>query len=483
MFQFSRLLSFVCAIIAIATAKVCATAAEAEQPPHLFVYLSDDHSWFDTSLHGAEDIPTPEMEQLAADGMTFTRAFVASPACAPSRAAMLTGLMPARNGAEANHTYPEPGTPSLIESLKSAGYLTAAFGKVAHGAESAAEMGFDHVSGSRKHPDMKRGVIAFLDNRPENQPVAIFVGTSNPHVPWPKKHEIDPTSLVLPPIHLDTPKTRSHRATYVQEIIDLDALLGQLRKIADEHLGQDTVFLHSSDHGSQWPFGKWNLYDYGIRVPFFVSWPGRIAAGSRSDAMISWIDLLPTLLDIAGGEIPGEIDGRSFLPVLLGERDTHRERIFTTHTGDGDKNIYPIRSVRTGEWKLIHNLRPDLAHTNHSDLLRKRGAGAYWHDWAARAKTDPAAKAVVDRYFARPEFELYHVSRDPWEQRNLIDDPAQSERIAKLKAELAAWRKAQGDRGEIFDTPRPLDQPRTWHPDFFGNHEVLGQVPEDSEGR
>ena len=96
--------------------------AFAASKPHIVVYLSDDHSQYDSSLYGAADIPTPNFERLAADGMVFTHAFVASPSCAPSRAAMLTGLMPARNGAEANHTQPLKGTRSLIEDLKKEGY-------------------------------------------------------------------------------------------------------------------------------------------------------------------------------------------------------------------------------------------------------------------------------------------------------------------------------------------------------------------------
>lgn len=447
-------------------------SAAGEAKPHLFVYLSDDHSFFDTSLYGAEDCPTPEMERLAAEGMMFTHAFVASPACAPSRAAMLTGLMPARNGAEANHTQPGKDIPSLLEVLRDEGYTTAAFGKIAHG-KVAKRYGFEHVSGTRRHADLEREVAEYLEKQPAGQPVAVFVGTSNPHVPWPMENEVDPDSLAFPPIHLDTPLTRVERAAYVQEIIDLDALLGALRGIAAERLGENVLFLHSSDHGSQWPFGKWNLYDYGTRVPFLVAWPGKIEPGSVSDAMISWVDLLPTLIDAAGSRVPEEIDGRSFLPVLRGEATTHRDRVFTTHSGDGNKNIYPIRAIRDSEWKLIHNLRPDLAHTNHSDLLRKEGAGTYWGDWAAEARHEESAKAIVDRYFARPEFELYHVSEDPWERNNRIDDPGQRARIETLQRELAAWREAQGDTSELFHEPRPLDRPETWHPDHFGKHEGI----------
>ena len=225
--------------------------------------------------------------------------------------------------------------------------------------------------------------------------------------------------------------------------------------------------IYTSDHGSQWPFGKWNLYDYGIRIPLIAAWPGKIAPGSVSDAMVSWIDLLPTLIDIGKGVVPDNLDGRSFAKVLLGEKTSHRDLIFTTQTGDGDKNIYPIRSVRSQEWKLIHNLHPEFAHTNHSDLDRKPMAGAYWTEWAQRAKTDERAKSIIDRYFRRPEWELYRVSEDKWEQSNVIDDPANAQIVATLKKQLADWIRESGDQQLVHAKPRLLAEPERWHPDFF----------------
>ncbi|RMF91023.1 MAG: heparan N-sulfatase, partial [Planctomycetota bacterium] len=420
---------------------------------------------FDSSLYGNPHIPTPNFEQLAADGMTFTMAFVASPSCAPSRAAMLTGLMPARNGARANHTEPSPNIESLIPRLQACGYEVAAFGKVAH--SNAARFGFDVIGSRRPIAQLRVDVAEFLRRRKSTKPLCLFVGTTNPHVPWAPQSTFDPAKIDIPPIHLDTPSTREHRAAYYQEIKELDTLLGELRRLADRHLGKNTLFIHTSDHGAQWPFGKWNLYDYGIRVPLIAAWPGVIPANTKSQAMVSWIDIVPTLIDIAGGAVPDGIDGRSFAAVLRGEKDEHRDVVYVTHTGDGRMNIYPIRAVRTREWKLIHNLHPEFAHTNHSDLLRKPLAGAYWNEWAEAAKHDSRAQAVLDRYYRREEFELYHVSEDRWEQHNLIDDPAQAERVRRMKQMLADWMAAQGDTDYVHAQPRLLADPKAWHPDFF----------------
>ncbi len=301
-------------------------ATQAAERPHIVVYLSDDHSQFDSSLYGDASIPTPSFEQLAADGMTFTHAFVASPSCAPSRAAMLTGMMPARNGAEGNHTYPPQGTHSLVSDLQALGYEVAAFGKVAHG-PSAKQYGFDHIDRGTEYAQLRANVASFLEERESDRPLCLFAGISNPHVPWPESDAFDADEVTLPPVHLDTPATRDHRAWYSAEIAQLDRLLGELREMAAKHLGDNTLFVHTSDHGSQWAFGKWTLYDYGIRVPFIAAWPGVIEAGSRSDAMVSWIDLVPTLLELSGGEAPTDLDGLSFAAVLRGESKAHRDRI------------------------------------------------------------------------------------------------------------------------------------------------------------
>ena len=458
-------------VVAALVVHVCTTGlpsgCAAAEPPHIVIYLSDDHSQFDSSLYGNANIPTPHLEELASAGMTFSHAFVASPSCAPSRAALLTGLMPARNGAEANHTQPRKDAHSLIPDLKSAGYEVVAIGKVAHG-KSAPRYGFDQSIPAANIDRLQRLVADFLQRRQADQPLCLFVGTSNPHVPWSSESSFDPATVEFPPHHLDTPATRRNRAAYYEEIKQLDALLGSLRNMANRHLGDDTIFLHSSDHGSQWPFGKWNLYDYGTRVPLIVSWPGHIEPASRSNAMVSWVDLLPTLIEAAGGTCPDDLDGRSFLGVLRGEAADHRERIFTTHTGDGRMNIYPIRSVRTQEWKLIHNLHPEFAHTNHSDLKRRPLSDDYWNEWARLANSDDRARDIVARYFQRPEWELYHVVEDKWEQHNVADDPAQTQRLASLKQQLADWMDQQGDQRQVHAEPRPLSDPKQWHPDFTG---------------
>lgn len=449
------------------TSHLTAAAARKKKrsKPNFLVYLSDDHSLLDCSTYGATDIPTPNLDRLAGDGMLFNQAFIASPACAPSRAAMLTGLMPARNGAEANHTQPRQEIKKLPAYLKELGYEVAAFGKVSHG--STKSYGFDHIDPARDVEQLKSIVPAYLRQRKSDKPLCIFVGTGNPHVPWPEETSFNPDDVVLPPTHVDTPGTRHYRTRYYQEIKDLDELLGVLRESANKYLGKNTLVAYTSDHGGQWPFGKWNLYDAGIRTPLIVLWPPNIAKASTTDAMVSWIDLLPTLVELAGGQPPKDIDGFSFAGVLLGERSDHRDQIFTTHSGDGNKNIYPIRAIRTKKWKYIINLYPEYAYTTHIDLVLSQGSCAYWTSWLKKAERDPKAETIVDRYHKRPEEELYCLPSDPYEQKNLAGDPEHAEVLKDLRSRLNEWMEEQGDTRKAFKEPYFLTQPESWEPGKF----------------
>ena len=462
----------VAALVLSAGGAVARDAPPAEARPDMLIYIADDHSRRDCSLYDGGLVETPHLEALAADGMRFTHAFVASPTCAPSRAALLTGLMPARNGAEENHSRPRESVLKLPAVLHELGYEVAAFGKVAHGKESGAS-GFDHVRTGSSPEALRRHLTAYLEGRTPGRPLCVFVGISHPHVLWPEETTFDPAAVALPPTWIDTPLTRRQRARYLQEVKELDAFLGELRALAAAHLRPDPLVAYTSDHGAQFPFGKFTLYDDGIRVPLVVSWPRRVAAGATSEALVSWVDLLPTLIELAGGGPPAGLDGYSFADALLGKadvlgaEDVHRAEIFATHSGDRQYNVYPTRAVRTRRWKYIRNLHPEYAFTTHIDLFVRPGAGIYWLDWLDRAETDPAAAATVRRYHARPAEELYDVSADPSELTNLADDPRYEEVRADLDLRLSAWMKRQGDAGTVFDTPHLLSDPSTWPPGRF----------------
>lgn len=252
------------------------------------------------------------------------------------------------------------------------------------------------------------------------------------------------------------------RTQYLTDVSNADRWLGELLPLVRAGVKGDTLILFTSDHGAQWPFAKWNLYDAGIRVPLIAVWPGRLKPATTNDAMIQWTDLLPTFIELGGGKAPAGLDGKSFASLLRGEARTHRDRIFSTHSGDGGRmNVYPIRSLRTRDWKYILNLLP--GHQHHSHISRAEGKDGliYWNSWLAAAEKDPAAAAKVKRHIQRPAEELYDLKSDPQEQRNLAVDPQHAVRLASMRAELEAWMKARGDQKTVFGTPLLLGEPAT----------------------
>ncbi|TWT36177.1 Choline-sulfatase [Posidoniimonas corsicana] len=434
--------------------------AEADQRPNIVVFITDDQSQLDCSAYGATDVRTPNMQRLAQSGMTFDRAFVASPSCAPSRAALLTGLMPARNGAEPNHSRPRPDIKKWPAYFQELGYEVVAFGKVAH-YKQAELYGFDqHAAGQWLAKGNMKAAKEYFNAYTGEKPVCFLFGTHQPHVPWPKKTTYQDDSVTLRPTHVDTPTTRRFRAQYYTSVSRADRMLGTVYDLAREKLGDDTLFVFTSDHGAQWPFGKWNLYEEGVRVPLIVSWPGRVKAGVRTDAMVSWVDLLPTLVELAGGkapESPEQVDGRSFAGVLRGEADSHRDEIYTTHSGDGNFNVYPMRAVRDGRWKLVLNLHPEFAYATHINRAGNVDGAGYWATWLEAAKRDERAASIVSRYRQRPAEELYDLEADPHEQHNLASDPTHANRVKAMRNRVEAWMQSQGDQQKLYGDPTLLE--------------------------
>ena len=422
----------------------------AQSKPNIVFYIADDAGYLDNSIYGNGEVKTPTMEKLAKEGMRFNNAFVASPACAPSRAALLTGLMPARNGAEVNHSYPAVTVPVLTKFLQQNGYEVIGFGKVAHDKMNETA-GFDFYSEPRVN--LATHVKEYFDTHKVTKPVCLLVGDRRPHVPWIKQATYDPEKITMPGYFIDTKETRLERARYYTDVTGMDKEMGEILGIAEGQFKDNFIFLFSSDHGAQWPFGKWNLYDLGIRTPLLISWKDKIKPGSQTDAMVSWIDIFPTLLDIVHVKPPANLDGKSFATVLSGKSTQFRDKIYTTHSGDGNMNVYPIRSVRDSRYHYIINLHPEYMHTNHSDLLKKDGAGSFWPSWYEQAKINSGAMAIVKKYHQRPSAELYDLQKDPLEQNNLAQDPKYKTIVQKMDTDLRQWMKAQGDQEKVYNKP------------------------------
>ena len=432
------------------------------QRPNIVIYLSDDHGWEYLRCYGNTHIHTPHLDALAAEGVRLTHVFTPTPTCAPSRSTLYTGLYPARHGAMGNHTECHPHLKALPGELRKLGYRVAIAGKTHVKPESLFD--FEYIGGFLpKRPAHNRKYRAEgLDTAPverflashrqehPNQPVCLILGDSNPHVTWEPNKIYDPEVLPLPPYIADTPIARNALANYYQDITTMDARLGEVNQILETHgYADNTVFIYTTDHGSEWPHCKWTLYDTGIRLPFLAKWPGEIPANTVSAAMVSHVDFFPTLIDIAGGEPLDSLDGSSFKNVLLGDQTTFRDKIYGTHTRDGNMNIFPQRCVRDTRYKYIRNLMPENTWTTHFTEVEgiKESHAAVWKSWVKKAETDPRTAQLIYQTQHHPVEELYDVTTDPYEFNNLAFHVESRPILEEMRADLRDWMHTQDDEG------------------------------------
>lgn len=436
--------------------QVAGAGALAKKRPNIVLFVADDHGVLDSPVYGNKIVRTPHLERLARAGMVFQAAFAASPTCVPSRANLMSGMYSARNGAERNHSGLAAGIQTLPTYLKELGYTVAHFGK-SHfqPRENYPDMLFvpSEIKGGPLNNDLDPGALdAWLaKNAGSSQPLCLIVGCHSPHVYWPENEGYDPAEVDLPPTFVDTPETRAERAKYYTDITKADMQFGQVYDSCRKHLGGDTAVFYTSDNGAQWPFAKWSLYDAGIRMPFVVSWPGMVRPGSRTRAMVSFVDVLPTFVEMAGGRTPSGIDGRSFVRVLRDGSARHRAEIFAAHSGDGDMNVYPMRCVRTARYKYILNVRPEFVYGTHIDRAGARDGRAFFDSWVS------SGSAVVRRYMVHPSEELYDVREDPHEMRNLAGEAGLASVLAELRGKVRDWMRLNGDTGRIYGRPRLVE--------------------------
>jgi N-sulfoglucosamine sulfohydrolase len=430
--------------------------------PHIVLFIADDHTWQDCGPYGARDVRTPQLDRLAAESLQFDLAFAASPTCTPSRSAIYTGLYPFRNGAHANHSLVKDGLRTLPHYLKELGYRVVLAGKSHIGPRPV--FPFEYLENANIMPPGKHHVLwtdlntaaiekLFAEHNP-NQPLCLLVCSHSPHVFWMDNDGYDPLKVQLPPYLLDTPETRASRCRYYTDVSWMDKQVGDVLQSMARHGYTDrSLFMFTADQGAQWPFSKWNLYDAGIHTPLLVRWPGKTKGGSTTRAMVCLIDLLPTMIEAAGGKPPQAIDGKSFVPVLLGRADRHRDEVFATHTGDKGMNRAPMRCVRTAQYKYIINLAPEIPYTTHISDGEDRVN--YWLSWLRLAETDPQAARVIRRHQQRPDEELYDVQADPFELENLALDPAHADVLSTLREKVKLWRLQQGE--DLKKAPMPDD--------------------------
>jgi uncharacterized sulfatase len=449
----------------------------AETPrPNILLVLADDQTGSDSGAYGNRQVPTPSIDRLAREGMRFDAAFTSTAMCAPSRQQLYTGLYPVRSGAYPNHAWVERGTRSIVHSFQELGYRVGLTGKSHVGPPESFpfEVVGDAKDGDLTEPDVE--AAAKFMRRGRRQPFLLVVAANSPHEPWTHgdASAFDRASLAVPRHLADTAETRDALARYYAEITHFDRQLGAvLEALERSGKANETLVLYTSEQGASLPFAKWTLYDAGIKTALIVRWPGRVAAGTATKAMVAYVDVLPTLLAAAGATAPAGLDGRSFLDVLLGKTERHRDHVFGVHTNLGiiAGNTYPIRAVRSARHKLIVNIASSNEYANVLTAPRGRAVLDSWRR-AGRAG-DAHAKERYQRYLHRPRVELYDLENDPFELRNLADDPAQLVVREELGRRLEAWMNEQGDKG--FTTEREALE--------HMNPEILRRVERETRAR
>ncbi len=419
----------------------------AEQPNIIFI-IADDLTFRDLSCYGGENVSTPHIDSIADEGMKFSRCFQASAMCSPTRHNIYTGLYPVKSGAYPNSTLAYEGTKSVAHYLGNLGYRVGLTGKRHIYPESV--FPFEYLAESTE-PDLA-ALKDFL-GRTSEQPSCTFICFNEPHTPWTKgdASQFNPDKLVLPPNFVDTPTTRKHLTKYYAEVKQLDDSVGEVISLIDQlNMRDNTLLIFVSEQGIAMPFAKWTCYESGLQSAFLARWPGKIEAGSLSHAMIEYVDILPTFIEVAGGRPEPLLEGESFMPVLLGQRNRHKDFVYALQTTRGITNgsdHYGIRSIRSDRYRYILNLTPDTPFQN--NLTENKGGWTeFWPTWVEKGKSDAFAKETVHRYQWRPAEELYDVINDPFELNNLADQKNLRGIKNDLRLRLLRWMDEQGDKGQ-----------------------------------
>jgi N-sulfoglucosamine sulfohydrolase len=468
-------------------APVPASSAAAQAGRHIVMFVADDHGQ-DTGAYGHPVVQTPNLDALASDGVLFRHAYATTASCSASRSVILSGLHNHRTAQYGHeHDYSHFSSYEYLRTLpvllREAGYRTARIGKFHVAPESAYQ--FDRVlPGNQRSPaEMAENARAFLRDG-DARPFFLYFATSDPHRGGGTAHDLEgapdrfgnrpegypgietihyhPSDSVVPPWLPDSLETRAELAQYYQSVSRLDQGFGRLVQILkEEGLYEQSLILYLSDHGAAFPGAKTTVYEPGLRSPLIVRHPDATRRGVESDALVSWVDLTPTLLDYAGapsptykqhignaevrraGDLPAEhgLHGRSFLAAARGEDVSGWDEVYASHTFHEIQMYYPMRVVRGRQYKLIWNIAHQLPYPFASDLWSAA-------TWQAAWRQGPAARyggRTVGDYINRPAFELYDLERDPLETKNLADDPQYARVLEEHKRKIREFQARTSD--------------------------------------
>jgi N-sulfoglucosamine sulfohydrolase len=439
--------------LSLALLQRMAKAAQNTRPNILWI-LSEDICP-DLSCYGEPAVKTPNLDQLAKEGVRFTNAFTSSPVCSTSRSAMITGMYQSSIGAHQHRSHrgdgymlPKP-VKLITDYFRQAGYFTCNVKNAAPGVRGSGKTDFNFKTEGKPFDGDDWA------QRKPGQPFFAQLSISVTHRGGQWKNldkklpnPVDPAKVKVRPFYPDHPIVREDWATYLNSIQMMDSYVGKiLKRLDEEGLRDNTVVIFIGDHGRCMVRAKQWLYDAGIRIPLIVRWPGKLKAGQVSDDLVSGIDISATVLDIAGVKLPDYMQGRIF----LGPKAKKREYIFAARDRcDETKEI--IRCVHDKRYSYIRNYlsyRPWMAWNRYKDtsyptrnLLRQLHA-------EGKLNADQA------RYMAptKPPEELYDLKNDPYELNNLAKSPAHQDVLKRMRQAHKKWVLEIKDQGLI---PEPI---------------------------
>lgn len=429
-----------------------------------------DDQGLDAGCYGNPVIQTPYMDRLASEGTRFTHAFCTTASCSASRSVILTGLYNHANGQYGHqHAYHHFRTFDRVKSLpvllSAAGYRTARIGKY-HVAPDEVYRFDQALRGNSRSPVQMADQSREFIRATSEKPFFLYFCTSDPHrgggraeelplkpdrfgnkpegqtYPGVKPVRYDPDDVIVPPFLPDSPECRAELAQYYQSVSRVDQGLGRLIGHLEEAGVYDkTLILYISDNGIAFPGAKTTVYEPGLRLPCIVRSPHQKRRGIVTDAMITWADLTPTILDFAKAlESPERFHGRSFLEVLDQESPEGWDEVHASHTFHEITMYYPMRVVRTRRHKLIWNIAWPLPYPFASDLW----AAPTWQGVLERGETH-YGKREVKAYLQRPQFELFDLEEDPHEVRNLAEDDRHAGLLRSLQQNMKSFQERTGD--------------------------------------
>ncbi len=407
------------------------------RPNIIYLNSHDTGRWIQPYGH---PVPTPHLQRLAEEGVLFRRAFSAAPTCSPSRAALTTGCSPHEAGmtglSHRGFSLRDPHR-HLSHVLRGAGYRTALAGLQHVSRDPESELGYDERLSPQDHgiAEASQAAEEFLLGE-HDRPFYLEIGSFETHRPYPSPQD-DPRYLRPPGPVPDDPRTREDMAGYLASARRFDEGVGRvLEALEISGRAEDTLVVCTTDHGLAFPGMKGTLSDDGTGVMLLMRGPGGFRGGAVCEALVSQLDLYPTLCELAEVAPADDLRGRSLLPLMDGTATQLHDAVFSELTYHVD--YQPLRSLRTDRHRYVcsyrHLDRRLLAHTDDGPSKQH----LVEHGWGERA---PAQEMLFD------------LLEDPHESENRIDDPALEDVAQELRARLEEWMRETAD--PLRDGPVP----------------------------